>query len=187
MSQNIDIQEIVNEITQPNAVCVIGNEVPENPNKRYLHILYSLMNIVKKCILKEVSSPYIHIKDVHGNFLFNDRIHIGGHIINLTAINNPGYCDIHLIKRNNSLSAYYYAATPDSLTDNNRFYMAQINFSNGILNSIAYEKAAIVILDMVKKGENMDSNTPVETSITVHNFEPDSKHWVIEYNQTNNW
>lgn len=185
MSQNINIQGLVNEITQPNAVCIIDNEVPKNPEKRYLHIMYSLINIVKKCILKEVYNPYIHIKDVHGNFLFNDRIRIEDNTINQTVINNPGYCDIHLIKRKDSLSVYYCATTPDSLADNNRFYMDQINFSNGILDKIAYEKAGIVILDMVKKGENIGSNTPVDTSVTVHNFEPDSKHWVIEYYQIN--
>jgi hypothetical protein len=42
MSQNFNIQEFVNEIIQPNALCVVANEVLENPEKRHLHTLYSL-------------------------------------------------------------------------------------------------------------------------------------------------
>ncbi|OED38854.1 hypothetical protein AB832_04320 [Flavobacteriaceae bacterium (ex Bugula neritina AB1)] len=123
MSQNINIQGLVNEITQPNAVCVIDNEVPKNSEKRHLHMLYGLVNIVKKCIQKKMYHPYIHIKDIDGNFLFNDRLHIEEAAINQIAINNPAYCDIHLIKHQGTSKIYYCASTPDTLADNNRYYM----------------------------------------------------------------
>ncbi|WP_298547659.1 hypothetical protein [uncultured Aquimarina sp.] len=187
MSQNINIQELVNEITQPNAVCVIDNEVPENPEKRHLHLIYSLVNIVKQCIQKEMYHPYIHIKDIQGNFLFNDRLHIEDANINQTAINNPGYCDIHLIMQKDTSKIYYCATTPDTLADNNRYYIDQVNFTNGTIDTIAYKKAAFAILDMIKKGEKLDLNQSIDTSVTVHNYEPNSKHWSIEYYQINCW
>lgn len=181
MESNIDIQELVNEITQPNVVCAIDNKVPKNPEERSLHILFSLMNIVKGCIQKDMYHPYIHIKDVDGNLLFNNRIEINKESINQTAINNPGYCDINLIKEKDSLNIYYCATTPDTLADNNRFYMSYINFTNGKLDKVAYEKAATTILNMVKEGEGIDKNTPIDTSVTVHNYHPNSNFWTIEY------
>lgn len=181
MPSKTNIQKLVDEITQPNAVCVINNEVPENEEDRFLHILYSLITLIKGCISKEVYHPYIHIKDVYGNFLFNDRLHIHEWKVNQIAIGNSGYCDIHLIKKKGSKAVYYYAATPDTLADNNRFYLSHINFSNGEINEIAYQIAATSILKMVKEGEGIDKNTPIDTSVTVHNYDPNSKFWMIEY------
>lgn len=183
MLHNIQIQELVDEIWHPDIVCKIDNEVPKNVEDRYLHILYSLVNIVKRCVTKGLHSPYIHIKDVHGELLFNDRLNIINKRINKFILYKPEYCEIHLIKKRNSLAVYYYAFTPQSIADNNRFYLNQINFSNGTLNLEAYQKAATAILKMVKKGGAIDDNTLMDTSVTLHNYDPDTKQWSIDYHR----
>jgi len=180
MSQKINIRELVDEISQPNVVCVIDNEIPVAPEESHLHIIYSLVNIVKQCISKKLYNPYIHIKDVHGTLFFNNRLHIEQANISEKAVNNPGYCNIHLIKNENSLTVYYCATTPKSLTNDNQFYLNQINFSNGTLNEKAYEIAAVAIVKMVKEGEHIDHKTPIDTSLTVHNYEQETKQWRIE-------
>lgn len=59
--------------------------------------------------------------------------------------------------------------------------MSQINFADEVLNRVAYQKAVITIFDMVKKGEGIDKNTLIDTSVTVRSYGVDSKHWSIEY------
>ncbi len=181
MSQNINIQELVNEIGQPNAVCLINNDVPKNPEERNLHIIYSLVNIVKQCIIKGMYTPYIHVKDIHGKLHFNDRLYIKETEVDQEAMNYPGYCDIHLVKSKDSLTAYYCATTPKSMANNQSFYLNIINFSNGTLDREAYEQAKEAILNMVKREEGIDDSTNVNTSFTVHNYEAKDKTWQIVY------
>ncbi len=182
MNLHINIHELVNEITQPNAVCVVNNEVPENVEERFLHTLYGLLKTVKSCILKEMYHPYIHIKDIHGTFLFNDRLHICEEGVNNMAMNNPGYCDIHLVQKKHSSDVYYCATISDLLADDHKFYMNKINFVNaGDLNSVAYKEAGKSIMNMVKKGEGIDKNTPLDTSVTVHDYDPNSKLWTVVF------
>jgi hypothetical protein len=180
MSQNINIQELVDEISQPNVVCVIGNKVPKNPEDNYLHVIYSLVNIIRRCIYQKLYNPYIHIKDIHGKLLFNDRLHIADIDINQIAIRNAGYYDIHLIKRKNSLMVYYCVITPELITQN-KPYINRINFTDGIFEEIAYRKAADVLIKMIKKEEKINHSASVNSSITVHNYEPDTQQWCIEH------
>ncbi len=187
MAQEINIQEFVDEITQPNVECVIDNEVPEDEAERFGHIVYSLITIIRQCIRKQMLHPYLHIKDVNGNFLFNSRLVITESPVNIMAMDNLAYCDIHLIKKGATSEVYYCATTPDTLADNNRFYLNRINFTNGVLDRNAYEKATQVIIKMIRKNEHIAPGTPMDASITVHHYEPESKVWEIESYRIGQW
>lgn len=179
--QNINIQELVNEITQPDAVCLINDEVPETSEKRYLHLIYGLANVVKQCFQKEMYNPYLHIKDGNGDFLYNDRLYIEESKIYTFALKNTSECEIHLIKKEDSLGFYYHAITQQSLTNDNRFYLEEIDFNDGVFGEKMYDEAADSIIKMIKKRENIRNNIQLITSTVVHNYKPKTKQWSIEH------
>ena len=187
MSQQISIQDIVDEITQPNVVCVIDNEVPQHPEEQYLHIIYSLIHIVKQCVVKAMHTPYIHIKDVKGNFLFNERLNIVEDPINLIALDIASDCDIHLIKIKGTAIIYYCATTSNWLANTNRFYLNKINLTNGTIDELAYKKAGYTILNMVREGENIAKDVAIDTNVTVHSYDRDTKYWEIEFCMKKLW
>ncbi|WP_103867302.1 hypothetical protein [Aquimarina sp. I32.4] len=179
MLQNINIQKLVDEISQPNVVCEIDNEIPKNAEGRYIHIIYTLVNIVRPCMYKKLFNPYIHIKDIHGKLLFNDRLHIADTAINEIAIKNARYFDVHLVRRKDSLMVHYCVVTPELIAQN-RPYVNRINFTDGVFKEVAYRKAASIIIKMIKDKEKMDHNSSENFSITVHNYEPETQKWCIE-------
>ncbi len=76
MFQNSNIQELVNKITQPDATCKLDYEVPQVLEERHLCLISSLIEGVKLCVRNTMYTPYVHIKDAKGDFIFNNRLKI---------------------------------------------------------------------------------------------------------------
>ena len=186
MFQNSNIQELVNKITQPDVTCKLDYEVPQVSEERHLCLISSLIEVVKLCVRNTMYTPYVHIKDAKGDFIFNNRLKIENSRLNLLAINNLGDCEIHWIKRKNALNAYYCVSISDSQGYKGERQLNKINFSNAAFNEKSDTSAAHIILKAIIRIEKIDTTMVKDTSVTIHNFEPSTSSWRIE-NHMRKW
>ncbi len=180
MFQNSNIQDLVNEITQPDVICTLEDEMPQVSEERHLYLISSLLEVVKLCVKNTMYTPYVHIKDAKGDFIFNNRLKIENSKLNLLAINNPGDCEIHWVKTKHALNAYYCVSIPDSEGYKAERYLNKINFSKGAFNERSDSSAAHIILKAITRIEKIDTAKARDTSVTIHDFEPNTSAWRIE-------